>query len=257
MVGRIRWALDQWHLRKVHEHWDAGREAASKLDPVELRAMRDEARSVRRKIDRVVHATDQCLLRPLVSAGLPREPLGTDWSWRPDVWSGGISPSGVIGRDQRTRVSDDLMVFHDCPLGEIVLRQLRNSQDSDRAAFGLATELFGFQGSFLSLALRFPNAGVTGLKSRHMIRLDAVIDTDRPVKAYARLNVKHGPNVAQKVAELPQEGRHKVVDFDLAYANITESRVESAWLDLIFNDAAYARITLRDVVVFRCPRAEA
>ena len=47
-----------------------------------------------------------------------------------------------------------------------------------------------------------------------------------------------------------------VVEFDLAYARIDDTRIERAWLDLIFNDAAMAGISLRDLVVSRRPRAE-
>lgn len=257
MVGRIRWALDQWHLRKVHERWEAARKAASGLAPVELRGLRDEAKSLRRRIDRVIHATDQRLAQSLLSPGLPNMSLGTDWSWRPDAWSARLALPGIIARDKRLRISDDLKLYHDCPLGEIAVRQLRNAHKIDRAPFGLAVEVFGFQGTFLSLVVTLPDAAVAGLKARHMIRMDALIDVDRPRKAFARLNVKHGPNIAQQVEELPQKGREMRVDFDLAYAKIAEGRVESAWIDLIVNDPAYSRIILRDMVLCRCPRAEA
>jgi hypothetical protein len=68
--------------------------------------------------------------------------------------------------------------------------------------------------------------------------------------------VKHGPNVAQLVRELPALTGEVVVDFDLAYAKIDDTRIERAWLDLIFNDAAMTGINLRDLVVSRRPRAE-
>jgi hypothetical protein len=88
------------------------------------------------------------------------------------------------------------------------------------------------------------------------MRMDALLDADRPLRAYARLNVKHGPNVAQLVRELPSMTGEVVVEFDLAYAKLDETRIERAWLDLIFNDAAMTGISLRDLVVSRRPRAE-
>ena len=257
MAGRLQKLLDRWHLRKVQERWAAARHALAPLEAFQLRAFRNEARSLRRRIDRVIHAADQRLTLPLLGAGLPRAPLGTDWAWRPDAWRGPLSVPGSIAEDKRTQISDDLALYHDCPLAEIALRQLRNSVEADRAPFGLVMEVFGFRGSFLSLAINLPPEAVNNLKARHLIRLDGVIDADRPLKAFARLNIKHGPNVAQLVQELPQDGRGKLVEFDLAYAKIDETRIERAWLDMIFNDTAMTRITLRDVVVSRRPRAEA
>lgn len=257
MAGRIKTLLDRWHLRKVQERWAAAKDASALLEAFQLRAFRTEARSLRRRIDRVIHAADQRLALPLLGAGLPRSPLGTDWAWRPDAWRGPLSAPGSVGADKRTQISDDLALYHDCPLGEIALRQLRNGTEADRAPFGLAMEVFGFRGSFLSLATNLPEAAVNGLKARHLIRLDAVIDADRRLNAFARLNIKHGPNVAQLVQELSGDGREKLVEFDLAYARIDESRIERAWLDIIFNDAAMTRITLRDLALSRRPRAEA
>lgn len=257
MAGRFTQLLDRWHLRKVQARWAAARDSLAPLEAFQLHAFRTEARSLRRRIDRVIHAADQRLAQPLLGSGFPRAPLGTDWTWRADVWRGPLSVPGSVAEDKRAQISEDLALYHDCPLGEIALRQLRNGLEADRAPFGLVMEVFGFKGSFLSLATNLPDTAVAGLKARHLIRLDAVIDADRPLKAFARLNIKHGPNVAQLVQELPQDGRAKLVEFDLAYAKIDESRIERAWLDMIFNDAAMTRITLRDVVLSRRPRAEA
>lgn len=257
MAGRFSELLDRWHLRKVQERWAAARDALVPLEAFQLHAFRTEARSLRRRIDRAIHAADQRLAQPLMSAGLPRSPLGSDWAWRADAWRGPLSLPGSVAEDKRTQISEDLALYHDCTLGEIALRQLRNTMETDRAPFGLAMEVLGFRGSFLSLATNLPVDAVTGLKTRHLIRLDAVIDADRPLRAFARLNIKHGPNVAQLVQDLPQDGRTKLVEFDLAYAGIDDTRIERAWLDLIFNDAAMTRITLRDVVISRRPRAEA
>lgn len=257
MAGRLTELLDRWHLRKVRERWTAAREASALLESFQLRGLRTEARSLRRRLDRFIHAADQRLSLPLLGAGLPRVPLGTDWTWRPDAWRGPLSVPGTVAEGKRSQISDDLALFHDCPLAEISLRQIRNGEEADRAPFGLALEVFGFQGSFLSLATTLPDAAVQGMKTRHLIRFDAVIDCEGPYKAYARLNIKHGPNVAQLVQELPSEGRGKLVEFELAYAKIDEARIENAWLDLLFSEAAMNRIILRDLVLSRRPRAEA
>jgi len=256
MAGRIAQFIDQWRLRKVQARWAQSAEAAPGMEAFALRSLRAEARSMRREIDRVIHVADNRLALPALGAGLPRMPLGTDWAWRPDAWRGPLPQPGAVAAEARTAISDDLALYHDCPLAEVSVRQLRNGSDADRAPFGLALDIFGFRGSFLSLAMRLPDAAVEGVKARHLIRADLVMDNDRPLKAFARLNIKHGPNVEQLVSNLPSEGREKRAEFDLAYAKIDEARVEKMWLDLIFNEAAMTRITLRDVVLSRRPRAE-
>lgn len=255
MAGRLAQAIDRWCLGKVQGRWTRASAEAPDLDPFELRALRAEARTLRRQIDRVIHAADARLALPLMQGDPPRMALGTDWTWRPDAWHGSLPQPGVVAGDQATQVSDDLALYHDCPLSEIALRQVPNRADVLRSPFALAVEVFGFRGSFLSLSASFPESSVADLGLRHLVRLDAVIEADRPLKAFARLNVKHGDAVAQMISDLP-EGPQKWAEFDLAYGQIGAGRIERVWLDLIFNDAAQTRILLRDVVVSRRPRAE-
>ena len=256
MARRLSQLIDQWRLRKVQDRWAKAAEEAAGMEPSALRSLRAEARTMRRQIDRVIHAADHRLGLPALGAGLPRAPLGTDWVWRPDVWRGAMSSPGAVAVAGRTAISDDLALFHDCPLGEVAFRQTRNHGEADRAPFGLTLDVFGFRGSFLSLAIAFPPEAVAGLRSRHLLRIDALVDCDRPVQAVARLNLKHGPNVAQLMQDIPATGRDKLVEFDLAYAGLDETRIEHLWLDVIFNAPALSRITLHDLVASRRPRAE-
>jgi hypothetical protein len=256
MGGQLARIIDRWRLRKVQDYWTRTADAAPTMRPLALHGLRSQARAMRRQIDRVIHAADHQLSAPALGAALPRQPLGTDWCWRADAWRAPLPLPGLIAAADRNRISDDLSLYHDCPLGEVAIRQNRNRGEGDRAPFGLTIEVFGFQGSFLSLATSLPPEAVQGLKSRHLVRIDALIDTDRPLRAYARLNVKHGPNLAQLVREVTAQAGEMVVEFDLAYARIDDTRIERAWLDLIFNDAAMAGISLRDLVVSRRPRAE-
>ncbi len=260
MAGRLSQLLDQWRLRKVQDRWAKAADEALVMEPFALRRLRAEARAMRRQIDRVIHAADHRLGLPALGAALPRMPLGTDWAWRPDAWRGALPSPGAVAAVGRTAISDDLALFHDCPLGEVALRQIRNLDDADRAPFGLALDVFGFQGTFLSLAIRFPAEALAGLRARHVLRVAALIDTqeggNRPLRAFARLNIKHGPNVAQLVQDIPATGRDTLVEFDLAYAGLDETRIEHLWLDLIFNAPAMSRITLHDLIASRRPRAE-
>lgn len=256
MAGRISQVLEGWHQRRTEERWTRLADAAPGLESFELRALRAEARGMRRQLDRVMLAADARLAVPALGASLPQMPLGTDWSWRPDLWRGALVEPGAVASGDRTGLGDGVALYHDCPLGEVVVRQVRNTRPEDRAPYGLAVDVFGFKGSFLSLALNLPEAAVQGLKARHLVRAEMVIDSDGPVKAYARLNIKHGPNLAQPVSALPEGARDKLAEFDLAYADLNDKRIERAWVDLILNEAAMTRIVIRDVVFSRRPRAE-
>ncbi|MFN5998848.1 MAG: DUF6478 family protein [Paracoccaceae bacterium] len=256
MAGRISQALEGWHQRRTESRWTRLAETAPDLESFELRALRAEARGMRRQLDRVMQAADARLSVPALTTGLPQMPLGTDWSWRPDLWRGALPEPGVVASGDRTPLGDGVALYHDCPLGEVSARQVRNDKTEDRAPYGLAIDVFGFKGSFLSLALNLPEMAVQGLKARHLVRAELVIDSDLPVRAFARLNIKHGPNLAQPVSALPEAGRDKVAEFDLAYTDINEKRVERAWMDLILNDVSMTRVVIRDVVLSRRPRAE-
>lgn len=258
MAGRLARLIDRWHLGRVERRWSGLLAAATAGDLTALRPLRGEARALRRQVDAMLLVAEGRLAQPVLGAGLPRTPLGTDWAWRPDLWRGPLSSPGTIATGPRSQISDDLSLYHDCPLGEVALRQRRNRQDADRAPYGLALDVFGFQGSFLSLALKFPEPAITGLTARHLIEVQALLDCDTALPGFARLNLRHGPNTAQVVSALPlSQTGPTMAAFDLAYAGLDQRPIEAAWLDLIFNDPAMTRITLRDVVVSRRPRAEA
>lgn len=255
MAGRVAQVLDRWHLRKAQAYWAHAADAAPELDIFALRSQRSEAKSLRQQIDRFLLAADVALGSSASGASVPKMPLGTDWVWRPEGWRGPLAEPGAVAEGRRTPLGEDRALYHDCPLGEIVARQVRNTDAADRTPFGMTIDVFGFRGSFLSLAMNLPEAGVAGLKSQHLVKAELVLESDRPVRAFARLNIKHGPNLAQLVSDLASDGREKVAEFDLAYGDIHDSQIERAWLDLIFNDVAMTNITLRDVVLSRRPRA--
>lgn len=256
MAGRVAQFLEGWHQRRAEERWTRLAETALGLESFELRALRAEARGMRRQLDRMLQVADARLAVPPLGAGLPQMPLGTDWCWRPDLWRGAQPVPGGVCQGGRTPLGDGLALHHDCPLGEVVVRQVRNDKPEDRAPYGLAIDVFGFRGSFLSLAMDLPEAGADGLRARHLVRAEMVIDSDGPVRAFARLNIQHGPNLAQPVSSLPETGRDKVAEFDLAYAGLQDRRIERVWADLILNEAAMTRIVIRDLVFSRRPRAE-
>ena len=215
-----------------------------------------QARSMRRELDRVIHQAEHRLALPLIGPNPIRRPIGTDWAWRPDLWKGPIPVPGQASVPGKSQVCDGAAVYHDCRRSELTYRQVRNAREADVAPFGFRMDVFRFDGSFLSLVLDVPQDGVRGLRLRHLVRLDVIIEMEKPLEIFARLNIKHGPNVEQIVRELPLAEEEVMVEFDLAYTKVNEKRVERMWVDLIFEGPEMNQIILRDVTVSRRPRAE-
>jgi hypothetical protein len=153
-------------------------------------------------------------------------------------------------------VCDGATVFHDCRRSELTVRQIRNTREADLAPFGFRMDVFRFDGSFLSLVLDLPAEAAQGLKLRHLVRLDVIVEMEKPLEIFARLNIKHGPNVEQIVRELPLGDEEVMVEFDMAYTKVNEKRIERLWVDLIFEGPEMNQIILRDVTLSRRPRAE-
>jgi hypothetical protein len=147
-------------------------------------------------------------------------------------------------------------IFHDCRRSELTVRQIRNTREADLAPFGFRMDVFRFDGSFLSLVIDMPDAAIEGLRIKHLVRLDVIVEMEKPLEIFARLNIKHGPNVEQIVRELPLGDEEVMVEFDLAYTRLNEKRVEKMWVDLIFEGPEMNQIILRDLTVSRRPRAE-
>ena len=158
--------------------------------------------------------------------------------------------------ETRATLGDELTLFHDCTRSELTLRQLRNQRAEDLAPYGLRMDVFNFDGSFLSLVLDLPQEARNGLKRTHILQLGTLVEVEKPLEIFARLNIQHGPNTEQLVREFPSESRDGVVEFDLAYADMNEKRVDKLWIDLIFENPQMNQITLRDLTFSRRPRAQ-
>lgn len=236
--------------------WRRAERRAAELDLGRLRGLRVQAQRLRAALDRFLDRANDRLALPTVGSNAIRKPPFTDWAWRPDVWRRPMSPAGLSEVPSQTAIGSELKIFHDCPVAELTVRQLRNMRESDLAPYGLSLEVFRFRGSFLSLVLELPRSAVEGLRRRHLLRLAAVVETERPVEIFARLNIRHGPNTEQIVRELPLGQAEVFVEFDLAYTEMNERRVEQLWLDLIFEGAEMNQIILRDLALTRRPRAE-
>ena len=242
--------------RRVVRHWRRARERAAHEDLFDLRKLRTQAHELRRQLDKVLQVADGRLALPLIGSNAIEKPLHSDWAWRPEFWRGPLPRSGYAAVRTKTRIGDELQLFHDCEISELTLRQFRNLREEDLAPFGLRMDVFGFDGNFLSLVVDLPPEAIEGLRKRHLIRMTAVVGLEQPLEIFARLNVRHGPNTEQLVRELQIIDGQSMVEFDLAYTNLNEKRVERAWVDLIFEGPQMNQVMLRDITFSRRPRAE-
>jgi hypothetical protein len=255
-MGSFNGLIDRVLHRRAVRRWQRIADVSGDLTPEALRRLRAQARQMRRPLDQLLHLAEGRLALPLLGANPIRHPPGTDWTWRPELWRGPLPVPGIAAVETRTEIGPGTTLFHDCRISELTLRQLRNTRETDLAPFGLRLDVFRFDGSFLSLVLDLPETALSGLKLRHLIRLEAIVEVEKPLEIFARLNVKHGPNTEQIVRELPLNAPEVMVEFDLFYTRLNEKRVEKAWIDLIFEGPEMNQITIRDITLGRRPRAE-
>lgn len=248
----LDWARQQRELRR----WGRVARDAPKLRHSVLRQERARARKLMFSLNEVVSVADNRLALPMVGSHAFPKPHGTDWSWRPSLWREPLTTPGLASVESKSMLGDEVTLFHDCAHSELTLRQLRNNREADLAPYGLRMDVFSFDGSFLSLVLDLPVEAVDGLARNHLIRMDTIVELEKPLEIFARLNIKHGPNTEQMVRELPLHEQDVMVEFDLAYSQVNEKRIERAWIDLIFENPQMSQVILRDLTFGRRPRAE-
>ena len=248
----IRELIYQASLRR----WSRAARAAQETDLPKLRADRQKARRLKAHLDRLIHISESRLALPMIGSTAFPKPFDADWDWRPQLWRGPLPVPGMSSVENKSMLGNEVTLFHDCRRSELTLRQIRNLREADLAPFGLRLDVFNFDGSFLSLVVDMPEEAVRGLKRRHLLRVDTIVEMEKPLEIFARLNIKHGPNTEQIVRELPLGGEEVMVEFDLAYTKLNEKRIEKMWLDLIFEGPQMNQVTLRDMTFSRRPRAE-
>jgi len=256
MAGRMTGFVDRLLHKRMLRRWGEAGDVAATADLDTLRSLRARARALRRNIDRVLHQAEHRLALPVIGSNIIRKPMGTDWAWRPELWKGPIPVPGFASVPGKAAIYDGATIFHDCRRSELTVRQIRNTREADIAPFGFRMDVFRFDGSFLSLVVDLPEDAARGLKQKHVIRMDVIVEMEKPLEIFARLNIKHGPNIEQIVRELPLNEEDVMVEFDLAYSKMNEKRVEKLWVDLIFEGPEMNQIILRDVTFSRRPRAE-
>lgn len=254
---QFRSAIGDWIVhRRGLRRWARAARRAPDMRLNELRREHSMARRLLATLNEVVAVSESRLALPMIGSHAFPKPHGTDWSWRPSLWCRPLPFPGRSSVQSKTRLGDELTLFHDCAHSELTLRQLRNMREADLAPYGLRMDVFAFDGSFLSLVLDMPQEAMDGLRKRHLIRMTTIVEMEKPLEIFARLNIKHGPNTEQIVRELPLHEDEIVVEFDLAYTNLNEKRIERAWVDLIFENPQMSQVVLRDLTFSRRPRAE-
>ena len=251
-MGRI---MDRLLHERALRRWRKAAYMSDETGLGELRTQLGQARQMRALLDRLIHVADGRLALPKIGSSFFPKPHGTDWAWRPELWRGPLPVPGLSSVPTKSMLGGEVTLFHDCDFSELTLRQLRNIREEDLAPYGLRMDVFKFDGSFLSLVVDLPNEACQGLTRAHLIRVDTIIETEKPLEIFARLNIKHGPNTEQIVRELPLNEEDVMVEFDLAYSRLNEKRIERIWLDLIFEAPDMNQVILRDLTFARHRRA--
>lgn len=247
--------LSAYAPRAVLRYWSRAAETAAGADVETLKALRTEARRLRRRIDQVLHVADARLTSPMPGNAPIRRHPQSDWAFRPEIWTGPISPPGHASVATKTRLGGHAAIYHDCVRTELTVRQVRNRRIQDVAPFGLRLDVFRFDGTFLSLALDLPDTVLSKLTKNHVIRLEMIVDAEKPIEIFGRLNLKHGPNTEQVVREFEANVGEVAVEFDLAYTNLQQKPAEKLWLDLIFDGPSMNQVVIHDLTLARRPRA--
>ena len=255
MAGGTR-IFDWMNESVARRRWAQAARHAETAPLPDLRVQRNEARRLRTHLDQLLHVAENRLALPLIGSSAIRRPQDADWAWRPELWTGPLPVPGFSSVPTKSQLGAEVTLFHDCHRSELTLRQLRNLRESDLAPFGLRMDVFQFDGSYLSIAVDLPEVAAQGLTRKHLIRMETIIELEKPLEIFARLNVKHGPNSEQIVRELPLQASEIMVEFDLAYTKLNERRIERLWLDLIFEGPQMNQVVLRDLTFSRRPRAD-
>ena len=255
MAGKSISFLEKIAHKQAMRRWARAARNAGSTAISELRNRRNAARLLRTHLDRLIPRADERLALPAIGSTSFPKPHNADWSWRPELWRGPLAKPGMSSVETKSMLGDEVTLFHDCAFSELTLRQLRNLREEDLAPYGLRIDVFKFDGSFLSLVIDLPVEAVQGLRKTHLVGMNAIVEMEKPLEIFGRLNIRHGPNTEQIVRELPLNQEDVTVEFDLAYSKLNEKRVEKAWIDLIFEGPQMNQITLRDLTFSRRPRA--
>lgn len=182
-------------------------------------------------------------------------PDQVEWLHRPRPWRAPLDPPRFEALPERAPLPGGLCVFHDGDPSAVRLSQALSEADA-AARYALDLEIGAFGGSFLSLVQDLPEAGLRGLGLDHVLSVHLRLSETAPPGLYARLNVRHGPNLEQILRHVARRDGIGVAEFDLAYSRINPRRIEKAWIDLIAEKPDHTSWRIGDALILRAPRAD-
>lgn len=254
-----RW-LNRKSRDRAARNWASMAERVEEMPLGRIRRLSDEALGLRASLNRFLMRGEHQVSLSRASLDALQLPGGTDWRWRPGFMGGRVSPRGISAPQPGARLGKRATVWHDCEDPAIILEQITNPRATDLSPYGLRLEVFSFEGSFLSLAIDLPTEAMVGLTRNHVLRVETALMAERPVNIYARLNIGHGPNVEEVIEKLHGVDAglqsQQVIEFDLAYTEMNEKRLEKIWLDLIFEQPQMCAVEIRELFLSRHLRAD-
>ena len=250
-MSLLHGALYRRGLRK----WQKAARDTPLMNVAALRRTRARARAVLAALRASPRADDT--RRPAGPTRVhPALPHGTDWCWRPEVWQAALPEPDMGPVPSHTVTGGEVTVFHDGPPSDLPCARRATQAVPTARPTGCSLRCSPSRGRSCRWSSTCHTRRWTGLTRRHLVRLDTIVELENPLKVFARLNVKHGPNTEQIVRELPPDASERMVEFDLAYSGVNEKRLDRAWIDLIFETPHMTSAALRDVILSRRLRAD-
>lgn len=202
------------------------------------------------KLGKFLHRFELAMAERLGGNPLTDLPVEAEWAYRAETFLLPMEPAGHAPLTNQTRLSDDVTAFTDDPEAQISLRQIANGSGQP---FSLVLDITELGGSFFSLAIGLGEKAAQSFTKNDLVGVHIDADFEKPCTPLVRLNLRSGPNTEQIVREHVPD---KPVEFDLFYLDFDTERMSDAWVDVMLPPQSASRITFRDLVVARRPRAE-
>ena len=145
-------------------------------------------------------------------------------------------------------MTEGTSVYHDCPLDEVLISQVRNLGSRFASPFGVRLEVFGFQGSFLSISIPVDFEAELQQEDHLMLRIELTSEVD--CGSYVRLNLEKGSQKEEQTLTAEKRDKYMYAEFDLATFQTNLDGTQRVWFDLSFDNYKHNAITIRDLSVF-------
>lgn len=174
-------------------------------------------------------------------------PPKTQWGYTPRLWDSSaheISGNILTG----TELAENVTLHHDGIGSNFTIRP-------PATGVGLDFGFEDFNGSFMSIAFGFPETAAKSIGRHDLLRISMTSSADENFQAYARLNLRHGPNNEQIIRMIDIGKGEGFAEFDIFYTEFEPNRASDAWIDLIINEPTGRKFSLSEVIILRRVRA--